>query len=201
MKLFSAVLAIAAVALAAGALSCTDAAFKGVCVIAENALKPTASASTNFNRPPSISAETIQRVLAQAGSPAARENGFAGCLYGKGKAHGIDPAFALAYFAKESSYATSGVARTTKSIGNIRAGKSWSGESYSGFRKYRSFCDGATDWFELIARNGPYFRAGRYALEEIEPVYAPASENNVQQNIAVVKRKLAEYARTEFGAA
>ncbi|MDQ2809762.1 MAG: glucosaminidase domain-containing protein [Chloroflexota bacterium] len=67
--------------------------------------------------PPSVSAATIDRVLAQYSSPAA---GSGALFYDLGVQYGIDPAYALAFYIHESSAGTRGVARFTRSIGNAR---------------------------------------------------------------------------------
>jgi hypothetical protein len=125
---------------------------------------------------PSISAGQISSILAQAGSPAASEPGFSQCLYQGGQTYGIDPAYALAFFDQESGFGSAGVAATTKSLGNIK-GTGPAG-SYKGFRQYSSYCQGANDWYQLISSSSYYFRAGRYTVSQIVPVYSPSSDGN-----------------------
>ncbi len=133
--------------------------------------------STDLRGPPSISPATIQRVLAQGGSPAASEPGFAQCLYDAGKQSGIDPAFPLAFFKRESSFGRAGIAKSTKGIGNVKG--SGSAGSYKGFRAYSTWCQGAKDWFGLISGSKYYFGGSHFTLEQILPIYAPTSDNNV----------------------
>ena len=59
----------------------------------------------------------MNRVLAYYHSPAA---GKAQYLYDYGVKYGLDSAYALAFFMHESSFGTTGVARTTKSLSNMR---------------------------------------------------------------------------------
>ncbi len=66
---------------------------------------------------PSLSAAFIDRVLDHAQSPA-RETGMA--LYALSLLYGIDDAYALAFFQHESRFGTTGIARVTLSLGNIR---------------------------------------------------------------------------------
>ena len=122
--------------------------------------------------PPSIDAATIRRVLESYGSPAAGE---AQTFYDLGVARGIDPAYCLAFFIVESSAGTRGVARTTYSIGNIRARP---GEpSYEGYRLYTSWAEGIADWYRLIDE----LYVGQWGLTTIDaivPVYAPQHDSN-----------------------
>ncbi|OIO26686.1 hypothetical protein AUJ14_01285, partial [Candidatus Micrarchaeota archaeon CG1_02_55_22] len=139
-----------------------------------------ATSASDLRGKPSISVQTIQTVLTQARSPAAEEQGFAKCLYDEGVKAGIDPAFPLGFFAMESTYGKYGIAKHTKGIGNIRytGPKEGVTGNYKGFRVYATYCDSAKDWYNLIKQGGPYFRDGRYKLEEIVPKYAPASDGN-----------------------
>jgi hypothetical protein len=66
---------------------------------------------------PSLSAAFIDRVLDHAQSPA-RGTGMA--LYALSMLYGIDDAYALAFFQHESQFGTTGMARVTLSLGNIR---------------------------------------------------------------------------------
>jgi len=95
--------------------------------------------------PPSVSAATIDRVLAQYGSPAAGQGTL---FYDLGVQYGIDPAYALAFYIHESSAGTQGVARFTHSIGNIRVTPGY--ESYEGYRSYSTYAQGIEDWYKLI---------------------------------------------------
>ena len=79
---------------------------------------------------PSTSVAQIERVLAAYGSPAA---GKGQALYDLGVKYGIDPAYALAFFVHESGCGTKGVARFTKSLGNIR----WT-QGFANYEGYRS---------------------------------------------------------------
>jgi hypothetical protein len=132
---------------------------------------------------PSISANFINQVLAWYGSPAA---GKGQTLYDDGVKYGIDPVYALAFFMRESSFGTTGVATITHSLGNIRATAGYA--QYDGYRKYRSWEEGFEDWYELIAQQ--YVAQWRLStVDQIVPVYAPGSDNNdVSAYIASVKQ-------------
>src|SRR6266571_4923204 len=66
---------------------------------------------------PTVSTAFINQVLAVAHSPAA---GKGQALYDDGVAYGIDPVFALAFFQHESYFGTTGEARSSLSLGNLR---------------------------------------------------------------------------------
>jgi hypothetical protein len=130
------------------------------------------ASSTSVEGPPTISATLINQVLAAAGSPA---SGTGQALSTLGVHYGIDPVYALAFFQHESRLGTSGVARATLSLGNIRCSAGYS--CIQGFRAYSSWQAGYADWFQLI-RNLYINQWGLRTVEQIIPVYAPASDHN-----------------------
>ncbi len=144
--------------------------------------------------PPSISAEQIDRILAEWQSPAA---GTGATWVELGVRYGIDPAYALAFFIHESGAGTApGWAgrkpdgSTTHNIGNIIcAGYP---TCYGRFRDYASWEAGIEDWYRLIAVEYVGWR-GIHTVEEIVPIYAPAVENNVPVYIDTVNRLVAEW--------
>jgi hypothetical protein len=121
---------------------------------------------------PSTSVAQIELVLQKYGSPAV---GLGHKLYDLGVQYGIDPAYALAFFVHESGCGTQGVARTTKSLGNIRWTEGW--DNFSGYRKYESWEQGMEDWYKLIT--DLYINGwGLRTVDAIIPVYAPSGDNN-----------------------
>ena len=144
--------------------------------------------------PPSISAQQIDRILAEWQSPAA---GTGATWVELGVRYGIDPAYALAFFIHESGAGTApGWAgrkpdgSTTHNIGNIIcAGYN---RCYGRFRDYASWEEGIADWYRLIAVEYVEWR-GVHTVEEIVPIYAPAVENNVPVYIDTVNRLVAEW--------
>ena len=121
---------------------------------------------------PSISADFINRVLDSYHSPA---RGKGQALYDYGVKYGIDPAYALAFFMHESSFGTTGVARVTRSLGNIRVSAGY--QNYQGYRLYHTWEEGFEDWYKLIADQ--YIEQwGLTTVDQIVPVYAPSSDNN-----------------------
>ena len=138
--------------------------------------------------PPSVDVALIRRVLLSYNSPAADE---AQAFYELGVARGIDPAFCLAFFIVESSAGTQGVARTTYSVGNIRA---LAGQpSLEGYRQYTGWREGIADWYRLI--DEVYIRdRGETTLDAIIPVYAPSFDSNdPDAYIRTVKRLVARW--------
>jgi Mannosyl-glycoprotein endo-beta-N-acetylglucosaminidase len=131
---------------------------------------------------PTMNAQFINDVLDYYNSPA---SGKGLALYNYGVKYGIDPAYAMAFFLEESNFGTKGVAVTTHALGNIRAR---AGEpQYKGYRSYHTWEQGFEDWYRLIATK--YVQEWRLTtVDRIVPVYAPAEDNNDQeQYIRTVK--------------
>jgi len=130
------------------------------------------TADHRLARPPSVSAATIDRVLAGYGSPAA---GQGATFYDLGVQYGIDPAYALAFYVHESSAGTRGVARFTHSIGNIRVTPGYA--NYEGYRAYATYAAGIEDWYQLIKE----LYIGEWGLTTPSAVtlrYAPWGDRN-----------------------
>lgn len=132
---------------------------------------------------PSVDAATIKRVLQGYNSPAVES---AEAMYALGVEYGIDPAFCLAFFVNESTAGTAGVARTTKSVGNIRTTAGY--QDFQGYRKYATWNEGIEDWYQLI--RDLYIAEWELAtVDTIIPVYAPVGDgNNPDHYIATVKK-------------
>ena len=147
-----------------------------------------ATDSFDVRHTPSVSAAKIREVLQSYDSPAA---GAAEAMYALGIEYGIDPAFCLAFFIHESTAGTQGVARVTKSVGNIRTTPGY--EDYQGFRKYASWEEGIEDWYQLI-RDLYIGEWGLVTVDQIIPVYAPTSDgNNVDHYVSTVKRLVSSW--------
>src|SRR5438067_7735405 len=111
---------------------------------------------------PSLSADFINQILATASSPAA---GTGQGLYDLSVQYGIDDAYALAVFGKESSYGKYGAAFEDHALGNIVcAGYS---TCHGRFRWYPSWQAGYTDFYQLI--RGEYVARGLSTVETITP--------------------------------
>jgi hypothetical protein len=107
----------------------------------------------------------------------------------------IDPAVALAFFAKESTFGRYGVAVQTKSWGNMR--RPWKEERSTGstshpFAIYPDWQTSLRDWCEYL--RGFYVEErGLETVEAILPVYAPSSENDTEHYISQVRRWVATW--------
>nr|BBH94388.1 hypothetical protein KTA_25870 [Thermogemmatispora argillosa] len=125
---------------------------------------------------PTITADFINKVLAAYHSPAA---GKGKALYDYGVQYGIDPVYALAFFMHESTFGTQGVARETKSLGNIRCipTRPCTSPDGHGFAIMYSWEDGFLQWYKLI-RNLYVAQWGLVTVEQIIPKYAPAADHN-----------------------
>jgi hypothetical protein len=149
--------------------------------------KSIASTNTGVEGKPTISADFINKILAAYHS---RAVGTGQALYDDGVQYGIDPVYALAFFQHESTFGTTGVARATLSLGNIRCTPGY--QCIEGYRAYSSYEQGYLDWYKLI-KNG--YITGQVSsqcpcitIEQIVPVYAPASDhNNVAGYISAVE--------------
>jgi hypothetical protein len=147
---------------------------------------------------PSISAATIDRVLAEYGSPAA---GTGQIWVDLGLQYGLDPAYALAFFIHESGAGTApgwaghkSEGGTTHNIGNIIcAGYA---TCYGRFRDYPDWRTGIEDWYRLIAVEYVQWR-GVHTVEQIIPIYAPAFENDVSGYVHVVEGLVNEWRAEE----
>jgi N-acetyl-anhydromuramyl-L-alanine amidase AmpD len=124
--------------------------------------------------PPTISLAEFTSWLTLHGSPAIVERP-ASEYYGACVKAGIDPNFALAQFWHESQCGTDGVARTTKSWGNLRNSRGHANGSVPGpFALYSSWLMGLYDWITLWL-TPPYQGLDmKTALE----IYAPSSDGN-----------------------
>ena len=121
---------------------------------------------------PTITVERIEAVLREFNSPAA---GTGQAFYDLGVQYGINPAVALAFFIHESACGTKGVARFTKSIGNIRVTPGY--RDYEGYRAYDTWEQGIEDYYKLI-RELYIDGWGLRTVAQILPRYAPPADNN-----------------------
>jgi hypothetical protein len=126
---------------------------------------------------PALSASFINRVLSAYHSPA---RGTGQALYDLSRSSGIADEYALAFFMHESSFGTTGVARVTRSLGNIRCSDGY--RCLAGYRAYATWQAGYVDWFKLIKFGYVTGQVSRkcpcVTIQQIIPVYAPASDHN-----------------------
>lgn len=139
---------------------------------------------------PSLTPAFIEQVLRLAHSPA---QGTGQALYDLSQQYGIDDAYALAFFREESQYGTTGIARFTKSLGNIRCSAGY--RCQAGYRSYTTYASGYADWYHLIAT----LYIGQWHLNTVQqviPRYAPASDgNNPDAYIASVLQAVSMWRR------
>ena len=155
--------------------------FGGICIIllgmaSQAQAAPAHSQQQTFSYSvsgsPTVSVAFINQVLASNQSPAAGK-GLA--LFDDGIKYGIDPVYALAFFMHESSFGRTGVAQYTLSLGNLRCIPLYS--CYDGFSAFPSWEAGFEAWYSLI-RNVYVDVWNLSTVEQIIPVYAPASDHN-----------------------
>lgn len=95
----------------------------------------------------------------------------------------IDPAVALAFFGKESTFGTRGISAEIMNWGNVRTpfkAARAKGQHPRNFTMYGKWQDALQDWCERM--NGRYVDAGLDTVEKAVPVYAPKNDgNNVQE--------------------
>jgi hypothetical protein len=138
---------------------------------------------------PTITADFINRVLAYYHSPAA---GLGQQMYDLGVKYGIDPVYALAFFMHESLFGTTGEARTTLSLGNLRCipTRPCIDQDRGGYAQMYSWTDGFEQWYKLI-RNLYVEQWGLVTVDQIIPTYAPSSDHNdVAAYIAALKHEV-----------
>jgi len=151
---------------------------------APNVAAATGDETWDVRHTPSVGAAAIRQVLQKYNSPAI---GAADAMYNLGVEYGIDPAFCLAFFVNESTAGTAGVARTTKSVGNIRTTAGYA--DYQGYRKYDSWEQGIEDWYRLI-RDLYIGQWNLTTVDQIIPVYAPTFDNNNPDHYVATVKKL-----------
>jgi hypothetical protein len=134
---------------------------------------------------PSLSAQRIDQILCNAGSPACSTGQD---LYNLGVQYNIDPAFALAVFFNESNFGKSGIAASTRSLGNLRCIPD--AACWNGYATFDSWQDSYSAFYKLIS--GPiYVGSGLTTPESILPKYAPSGDHNDPSHyIAVVERSI-----------
>lgn len=154
-------------------------------VVSKTAI-PTSTGPYSVLGKPTITADFINRVLASYGSPAA---GLGQQMYDLGVKYGIDPVYALAFFMHESSFGTTGEARVTFSLGNLRCitTRPCIDQNRGGYAQMLNWTDGFEQWYKLI-RNLYVAQWGRVTVDQIIPKYAPNSDgNNEAEYIAALK--------------
>jgi len=127
---------------------------------------------------PSVSAAAIRQALRDANSPLldatfVDHKDAAEYIWDEGRVLGIDPAVMLGIFAHESGMGTQGMARATRSIGNIRPVGNQ--PQINGYRLYASWQEGIDDCYRLLRQ---YALHGASTVATAIPVWAPPADNN-----------------------
>jgi hypothetical protein len=138
---------------------------------------------------PTITGDFINQVLASYNSPAA---GLGQAMHDLGVKYGIDPVYALAFFMHESLFGTTGEARVTFSLGNLRciSSRPCIDQNRGGYAQMYNWVDGFEQWYKLI-RNLYVAQWGRVTVDQIIPKYAPNSDgNNEAGYIASLKHEI-----------
>lgn len=136
---------------------------------------------------PTITASYIDSQLCTHNSPACHTGQ---SMYALGAKYGVDPAFALAFFWHESAYGTTGIAPSHHSMSNTRCIPSLA--CVGGYASFQTWQQSYEEWYQLILSN-TYAGGGRATVEQIIPVYAPSTENDVQAYISSVESSVAQY--------
>jgi hypothetical protein len=161
-----------------------------------------------FVSPPRISRDNfialLERGVGGAGSSPAAPYG--GELYDIIVSYGLDPAVALAFFARESQFCTTGmcIGQDMKSWGHLRnafkparaAGYSYNDTGQ--FVKYATWQDSVADWCELMLYG--YVARGLDTVDVAVPVYAPAGDgdNDPPQYINTIYQLVAAWMGRPF---
>jgi hypothetical protein len=143
-------------------------------------------ASVSFQASPRLSPAFLNRVLAAYRSPAA---GLGQQIYDLGRQYGVNSDLLLAIFGHESAFGTTGEARVSRSVGNLRC----LDESYAlyrpscadGYAQFPSWLDGIGAFYRLIQVGYvdglvtiPIVGHRCTTLAQVIPVWAPASDGN-----------------------
>ena len=149
---------------------------------------------------PTVSRQQFRDLLAAA--PTSPVTPLADLAYDTCLQFGVNPAVALAFFVKESSKGTAGLAVQTLNWGNLI--NPWNpdrvtGQTVSGFGHefpvYKSWIDGLADYCDLITSDrGPFAGEKRSTVRVLIPRYAPYSENNTALYIAQTIARIASWA-------
>jgi hypothetical protein len=142
---------------------------------------------------PRISPTQFANVLTKYRSPCAP---IAQECYEIVRRSGIDPAIALAFFARESVFGTRGLSAEIKNWGNVRTPfrpERAIGKHPRNFAIYATWQDSLIDWCDRI--NERYIRErGLDTVDKAVPVYAPASDGNaVDHYIQHINKLIAQW--------
>jgi hypothetical protein len=140
----------------------------------------------SFLAPPRLSAAFLNRVLDAYRSPAA---GLGSQIYGLGRQYGINSDLLMAIFGNESRFGTTGEARVSRSVGNLRcldvSYAPYHPSCADGYAQFPSWVDGMGAFYRLLKVG--YIEglvtipaAGHRCttLAQVIPVWAPVADGN-----------------------
>ena len=131
-----------------------------------------------ITNPPQLSPSFLNRVLASYGSPA---QGTGQALYALGQRYGISSDVALAFFGHESTFGTTGEARASRSLGNLRCLDASYDDLHSSCRDGYAWFPTWEAGFEAYYRLLRNLYVNTWHLTTFAQVihrYAPASDHN-----------------------
>ncbi len=135
-----------------------------------------------------LTGDQAEAILKEYDSPA---QGFGYAFVTGYKKTGIDPAYVMAQFIKESTAGRFGIAAHTLSSGNIRC---TDGNCYQGFQVYNSWATGIEAHFDLLQAyaEGRGFKSHR-TIDEAIATWSPPSENDTPAYIAEVHQMVSAW--------
>lgn len=158
-----------------------------------------------------ISLKTMKIILKDSPALLEAEN-----IYNEFKNEHMDVVIGLAYFNHESNYGLAGIARYSRSFGNIILTSNYIGKGISKasndnkldwctktngsycMRYYDSYTDGAKDWIQLMKYSNLYINDGLDTVTKATKRYAPSSDGNSEAGyISNVKNFAAEWRNFE----
>lgn len=99
---------------------------------------------------PTVTVAFINQVLTRYRSPAV---GKGQVFYDAGVKYGIDPIYALAFFMRDSTFGTVGLARVTRSLGPLPMSDTAAAchcQDFHGYRSYATWDTSISDWFHYM---------------------------------------------------
>ncbi len=151
-------------------------------------LAPSAIPYDVIYRSPSIAFPEVQMILSRVGSPMLP---YAGDVYAYGIKYHIDPAYALAFWMKESREASDGSVAAVYHNPGYTEGLA-SDQRCGRWACWPTWPEGIEGWYHYMR---VFFidRRGLTRVEDILPIYAPSSENNTSGYISYVLQMVATW--------
>lgn len=124
---------------------------------------------------PTVTVAFINQILTQYHSPAM---GKGQLFYDAGVKYGIDPIYALAFFMRDSTFGSVGLARVTHSLGPIPVPTTATCrcKDAHGYRGYATWQDGIADWFQYM-HNSFVQQMGLTTVSQIISMYVTTNDS------------------------